>query len=79
MEADDDDFATAAVVLQHNQCVMDFAMSEDDTEDVDEPQERVFRPRETSKARLFNIQLVEDAMQDPNLTNPESLVARSFL
>ena len=79
MEADDDDFATAAVVLQHNQCVMDFAMSEDDTEDVDEPPERVFRPRETSKARLFNIQLVEDAMQDPNLTNPESLVARSFL
>ena len=54
-------------------------MSEDDAEDDDEPQERVLRPRETSKARLFNIQLVEDAMQDPNLTNPESLVARRFL
>jgi len=70
MEADDDDFAAAAVVQQHNQCVMDFAMSEDDAEDDDEPQGRVFRPRGTS---------VEDAMRDPNLTRPESLVARSFL
>ena len=72
MEDCDDDFAAAAVVLQNNQCVMDFAMSEDDTEDVDEPQERVFRPRETFRRPDYLKSNWWKMLQDSSLTNPES-------